>query len=140
MTIPNLNVLVSFMLEIKSRIFNRWETVKKKDSDFPCFIKYILLVISCRKSNLEHGRECNTFQSIPRPCMTYTLGNGSQRTYLKISKLKLKIHIFLVQIVLPARAHCTTSFKSNSNFYGYETKKQKLKFLQCQRDFCCTGN
>ena len=40
----------------------------------------------------------------------------------------------------PVKAHCTTLFKSNSNFYGYKPKKQKLKFLPCQRGFCCTGN
>ena len=53
------------------------ETIKKKDTGFNCFIKYdISLVISWRKSNFEHGRECNTFQSIPRPYVTYTLSNG----------------------------------------------------------------
>ena len=40
----------------------------------------------------------------------------------------------------PAEAHGTTSVKSKSNFYGYNTKEQKLKSLQCQRGFCCTGN
>ena len=40
----------------------------------------------------------------------------------------------------PVGANCTASIKSKSNFYGYETKNQKLKFLPCPSGFCCTGS
>ena len=40
----------------------------------------------------------------------------------------------------PVGANCTASIKSNGNFYGYETKNQKLKFLPCPSGFCWTGS
>ena len=40
----------------------------------------------------------------------------------------------------PVGANCTAFIKSKSNFYGYETKNHKLKFLPCPIGFCCTGS
>ena len=40
----------------------------------------------------------------------------------------------------PVGANCAASIKSKSNFYGYETKEQQLKFLPCPRGFCCSGS
>ena len=40
----------------------------------------------------------------------------------------------------PAGSNCTEHIKSKSNFYGYITKQQKVKFVPCPLNFCCSAD
>ena len=100
------------------------------------------LFISCRRANVKHIATFDTVRCIPCARDTYTLHNGS----LNISSRHLadKKHRFqkegtnLTCYNCPVGANCTEHIKSKSNFYGYITQQQKVKFLPCPLNFCCT--
>ena len=80
------------------------------------------------------------------PCVqdTYTLLTGS----LNISSKSLgnKRYKLLKESKnftcdhCPAGSNCTEHIKSKSNFYGYITKQQKVKFVPCPLNFCCSAD
>ena len=107
-------------------------------------IKYIFssLFISCTKASLKHITETDTFQCVPCARGTYTLNNGSLNTSFSFESKIITKHenTNFTCLDCPVGANCAASIRSKSNFYGYRTKGQKLKFLPCPRGFCCTGN
>ena len=100
------------------------------------------LFISCTKASVKNIVKADTFRCIPCAQGTYTLQNESLNTSLSFQSKSatLRENTNFTCLDCPVGANCTVSIKSKSNFYGYETKGQKLKFLPCPRGFCCTGN
>ena len=100
------------------------------------------LLISCTKASVKHITKAGTFRCIPCARGTCTLNNESLNTSLSSQSKKITKHEKrnFTCLDCPVGANCTASIKSKSDFYGYETKEQKLKFLPCPRGFCCTGS
>ena len=98
------------------------------------------LFMSCTKARVEHI--VGTFRCIPCARGTYTLESESLYTSLSFQSKNVTFgkNTNITCVDCPAGANCTESIKSKSNFYGYETKDKKLKFLTCPRGFCCTGS
>ena len=99
--------------------------------------------IGCTKANVKRIKNADTFRCIPCGRSTYTINNGSLHlsTSLQSSKTIIPENVTnFTCLNCPVGANCAVSIKSKSNFYGYETKEQQLKFLPCPRGFCCTGS
>ena len=66
------------------------------------------------------------------PCAwgTYTLNNESLNinTSLNFKNISKSEKTNFNCLNCPVGANCTASIKSKSNFYGYKTKEQELKF------------
>ena len=100
------------------------------------------LIINCAKANVKHIRKTGTFRCIPCARGLYTLSSGLLNLSASFESKKsiLPENNNFTCFDCPAGANCTLSIKSMSNFYGYKTNEQKLKFLACPRSFCCTGS
>ena len=99
--------------------------------------------IGCTKANAIYIKNADTFRCIPCGRSTYTLNNGSLHLSTSLQSKKTIIPENVTNFTCldcPVGANCAVSIKSKSNFYGYETKQQQLKFLPCPRGFCCTGS
>ena len=99
--------------------------------------------IGCTKANVKRIKNADTFRCIPCGRSTYTINDGSLHlsTSLQSSKTIIPENVTnFTCLNCPVGANCAVSIKSKSNFYGYETKEQQLKFLPCPRGFCCTGS
>ena len=104
--------------------------------------KFSSMFISCTKASVKYIIKSDTFQCIPCARGTYGLNNGSLNTSLSFQSKKITKHesTNFTCLACPVGASCTAFIRSKSNFYGYKTKEQKLKFLPCPSGFCCTGN
>ena len=100
------------------------------------------LLIRCTKARVKHIVKTGTFHCIPCARGTYTLENESLNTSLSFQSKNviLREDTNFTCLDCPVGAICAASIKSRSNFYGYETNDQKLKFLPCPKGFCCTGS
>ena len=100
------------------------------------------LFISCTKASVKHIVKVGNFRCIPCARGTYTLQNESLNTSLSFQSKNVILHenTNITCLNCPVGANCTESIKSKSNFYGYEKKNQKLKFLSCPSGFRCTGS
>ena len=99
--------------------------------------------IVCKKANVKYVKQANAFRCIPCERSTYTLNNGSLDLSTNIESNKIIMPKSVTNILCldcPVGANCAASIKSKSNFYGYETKEQQLKFLSCPKGFCCSGS
>ena len=102
------------------------------------------LFITCTKANVKHLTTFDTVTCTSCAQDTYTLNNGS----IKISSRSLenKKQEFQNESThftcsdCPVGANCTEYIKSKSNFYGYKTKQQEIKFVPCPWNFCCTND
>ena len=99
------------------------------------------LFILCTKANVNYIMKLGALRCIPCTQGTYTFKNGSLKISTNFQGKKVIVHENATFSCLdcPVGAKCSASIKSKSNFYGYRTKEQKLKFLPCPRGFCCTG-
>ena len=103
------------------------------------------LFIGCRKANVKYIQKLGTWRCMPCAHGTYTLNNGSLhittffRSKRQIGPTNTSTSLNTC-LDCPIGANCTVSIKSKNNFYGYETKKQTIKFLPCPKGFCCTGS
>ena len=99
--------------------------------------------IGCTKANARYIKTADSFRCMPCGRSTYTLNNGSLHLSTSLQSNKIIIPENVTNFTCldcPVGANCAVSIKSKSNFYGYETKQQQLKFLPCPRGFCCTGS
>ena len=102
------------------------------------------LFATCTRANVRHMTTFDTVRCTPCAYDTYTLNNSS----IKISSRSLenKKHEFQNETTdftcsdCPVGGNCTEYIKSKSNFYGYKTKQQEVKFLSCPWKFCCRGD
>ena len=99
------------------------------------------LFIGCTKANVKYIMKLGTLRCIPCTKGTYTFKNGSLKISTNFQGKKVIAHENATFSCLdcPVGAKCSASIKTKSNFYGYRTKEQKLKFLPCPGGFCCTG-
>ena len=148
MTISNIIVSVSSASEVVVVLYSAGMT-RVKQGNLEHFKTYFhsydiaLLFVRCTKSNLKNLIRFNTIRCIPCARGRYTLNNGSLLISSRNFENERAIdHESSIASCLdcPAGANCTASIKCKSNFYGYKTKDQKLKFLPCPKDYCCTGN
>ena len=95
------------------------------------------MFIGCTKATLKHITKADTFQCVPCARGTYTFDNESLNTSFSFkSKIITKHeHTNFTCLDCPVGANYTAFIRSKSNFYGYITKEQKLKFLPCLRGF-----
>ena len=107
---------------------------------FPNIYIISSLFIGCTKGSVKHIKRAGSFRCIPCARGTYTLNNDSLNTSLSFTNIKMHEKTNFTCLDCPVEANCTASIKSKSNFYGYRTKEQELKFLPCPRGFCCIGN
>ena len=100
------------------------------------------LFIGCTKAIVKHFAKAGSFRCLPCARGTYTLKNESLNTSLSFQSKNviLRENTSFTCLYSPVGANCTASIKSKSNYYGYKTEDQKLKFLPCLRGFCCTGS
>ena len=142
--ISNVNVSVSSITEIKVLQYSTKEVIVQRPyyKGFSNVYKISALFISCRRANVKHFSGLDTVICVPCRQDTYTLHNGSLNIssgYLGNKKSELQKESTNVSCYnCPVGANCTEHIKSKSNFYGYITKQQKVKFLPCPLDFCCT--
>ena len=116
-----------------------------QDPDFQIFSNYYevwFLFISCARGNVEHIATHDTIRCTPCLQDTYTLLNGSLNISSKsLGNKKYKLLKESKNFTCddcPAGANCTEHIKSKSNFYGYTTKQQNVKFVPCPLNFCCS--
>ena len=125
-----------------------WSEYGGNFKNMPVNYKFSSLFIRCTKASVKHIAKSDTFLCIPCTRGTYALNNESLNTSISFQSKSYRTSKKITKhestnftcLDCPAGASCTTSIKSRNNFYGYKTKKQKLKFLPCPRGFCCTGN
>ena len=142
--ISNVNVSVSSITEIEVLRYSTKEVIVPRSyyKSFSNVYEISALFISCIRANVEHFAIFDTVKCTPCERDTYTLHNGS----LNISSRHLgnNMHRFqkestnLTCYNCPVGANCTENIKSKSNFYGYVTKQQNVKFVPCPLNFCCT--
>ena len=144
--ISNVNVSVASITEIEVLRYSTKDVIMQ----IPGYKKYSnvykisSLFITCTKANVKHMTTFDTIKCTPCAQDTYTLNNGS----IKISSrsLKKKKHEFQNESThftcsgCPVGGNCTEYIKSKSNFYGYRTRQQKIKFVSCPWNFCCTAD
>ena len=152
--ISNVNVPVASIPEIEVMRYSTKDAIRqvggrsniafglyKVYSDF-CNISS--LFITCARANVKHMPTFETFKCIPCVQDTYTLNNGSIKILSAI--LKNRKHVFQNESTnftcsdCPVGANCTEYIKSKSNFYGYKTRQQEVKFVPCPWNFCCGTN
>ena len=100
------------------------------------------LFIGCTKASAKHIMKLGSFRCIPCTRGTYTFKNGSLKTLTHFQSKKITTHenTSFTCLDCPVGGNCTASIKSKSNFYGFQTNEQKIKFLPCPKGFCCTGS
>ena len=145
-TISNLTVLVSSKLEIDVFRYSKKDVIVHEPFYKAFFNVYEIssLLINCTRANVKHIKLFETFRCTPCLRGTYTLNNGS----LAISSRNLenKKREFqndstpLSCFDCPVGGNCSYYIKSKSNFYGFKTKQQEVKFLSCLLNYCCTGD
>ena len=88
-------------------------------------------------------KKAGTFRCIPCDRSTYTFNNGSLQLSTNIQSKKAIVPENVTNFTCLdclVGANCNVSPKSKSNFYGYKTKEQQVKFLPCPRGFYCIGS
>ena len=144
-SLSNVKLLVTSLFETEILQYSTKDVPLSENGVVKTFtIKYILssLFIGCTKASLKYITKADTFQCVPCARGTYTLNNGSLNTSFSFKGKIITKHenTNFTCLDCPVGANCIASVRSKSNFYGYRTKGQKLKFLPYPRDFCCTGN
>ena len=142
-SLSNVKLLFTSLFEteiLKYSTKNITLFVNRKLRTFPNIYIISSLFIGCTKASVKHIKRAGSFQCIPCAPGTYTLNNESLNASLSFQGISKYEKRNFTCIDCPVGANCTASIKSKSNFYGYETKEQKLKFLPCPRGFCCNGN
>ena len=142
--ISNVNVSIASVTEVL-----RYST-KDVIIQLPFYKKYSnvynisYLFITCTKANVKHMARFDIAKCTSCAQDIYTLNNGS----IKISSRRLKNKKYEFQNEsthftcsdCPIGANCTEYIKSKSNFYGYKTRQQEIKFGPYPWNFCCTGD
>ena len=149
----NVKVLATSLFETEilqySTKHDRMSENRFHKTPLPKFSKFSSLFISCTKASVKHLTKAGTFRCIPCARGTYTLNNETLNTSFiilskKNTKLKYKSltseYANFTCLDCPVGTNCASTIKTQSNFYGYETKEKKLTFLPCPRGFCRTGN
>ena len=144
--ISNVNVSVSSLAEIEVLHYSTKLTLVQRPyfRIFSNTYEISSLLVSCRRANVKHIATYNTIRCTPCAQDKYTLHNGS----LNISSKSLgnkkyelpKESTHFTCDDCPVGANCTEHIKSKSNFYGYITKQQKLKFVACPPNFGCSAD
>ena len=144
--ILNLTVWVSSIPEIEVFRYSTKNVVVHEPFYTTFFNAYEIssLLISCRRARVKHTTILETFKCIPCVRGKYTLNNNS----LKISSRSLENEKYEFQnentslscFDCPVGGNCSEYIKSKSNFYGFKTKQQKVKFVPCPLNFCCTAD
>ena len=132
----NVNVSVASIREIEVMRYPEYKVYSN--------VYISSLFITCTKANVKYVARLETFRCIPCAQNTYTLNNAS----FKISSRNLVNKTLEFQnesthftcFDCPVGANCTEYIKSKSNFYGYKTRQQEIKFLPCPWNFCCSAN
>ena len=88
------------------------------------------LFITCAKASVKYIKRADSFRCMPCAWGTYTLNNESLNinTSLNFKNINKSEKTNFNCLNCPVGANCTASIKSKSNFYGYKTKEQELKF------------
>ena len=144
-SLTNVKLLITSLLDTEILRYSTKDEVRLVNGYRKTFSNiYIIssLFISCTKASVKHIVKADTFRCIPCAQGKYSLKNESLNTSLSFQSknVNLRADTNFTCLDCPVGANCTASIKSKSNFYGYETKDQKLMFLPCPRGFCCTGN
>ena len=141
-SLSNVKLLVTSLFEteiLKYSTKNITVFVNREPRTFPNIYIISSLFIGCSKASVTHIKRAGSFRCIPCARDTYTLNNESLNTSLSFQSISKYEKRNFTCIDCPVGANCKGFIKSKSNFYGYKTKEQKLKFLLCPRGFCCTG-
>ena len=142
----NVKILVTSISEIEVARYETDESVivldKERLKRFSSVYSISSLLIICTKANVKYIMELATLRCIPCTQGTYTSKNGSLKISTNFQGKKVFAHENATFSCLdcPVGANCSASIKSKSNFYGFRTKEQKLKFLPCPGGLCCTGS
>ena len=106
----------------------------------PSVFNITSLFINCTNANVKQMKH-GTWHCIPCSSGKYAVSSGSLKisTSFQSKKPIVLENTSFTCLDCPIGADCTGFTKSRSNFYGYRTKKEKLKFLPCPSRFCCTG-
>ena len=142
-SLSNVKLLVTSSFETEILKYSTKDmTVFVNDDlkNFPNIYIISSLFIGCTKASVKHITRAGIFRCIPCARGTYALNNESLNTSLSFQNITKNEKTNFTCLDCPVGANCTASIKSKSNFYGYKTKEQELKFLPCPRGFCCTGN
>ena len=144
-SLTNVKLLITSLFDTEILQYSTKDMLRLVNGNLKTFSNiYIIssLFISCTKASVKHIVKADTFRCIPCAQGTYSLKNESLNTSLSFQSKSatLRENTNFTCLDCPVGANCTVSIKSKSNFYGYETKGQKLKFLPCPRGICCTGN
>ena len=144
--ISNLTVLISSKQQIDVFRYSTEDVIVHEPFYKSFFNVYEIssLLINCTRANVKHIKLFETFRCTPCLRGTYTLNNGS----LTVSSRNLenKKREFQNEITplscfdCPVGGNCSDYIKSKSNFYGFKTKQQEVKFLSCPLNYCCTGD
>ena len=144
--ISNVNVLVSSIAEIEVLQYST-KFIPVQSPSFQPFsniYEVLSLFISCRRANVKYFAKYDTVRCTPCVHDKYTLHNGSSNISFKnLGNEKYKLPKESTHFTCdncPAGANCTEYIKSKSNFYGYITKQQKVKFVPCPLNFCCSAD
>ena len=152
--ISNVNVLVASIPEIEVMRYSTKDVIRQVggytdiilglNKVYSDFYNISSLFITCIRANVKDMPTFETFKCIPCVQDTFTLNNGSIKILSTI--LENKKHVFQNEITnctcsdCPVGANCTEYIKSKSNFYGYKTRQQEVKFVPCPWNFCCGTN
>ena len=142
-SLSNVKLLVTSIFEteiLKYSTKHMTMFVNEDLKNFPNIYTISSLFIGCTKARVKHITGAGIFRCIPCARGTYTLNNESLNTSLSFQHITKPEKTNFTCLNCPVGANCTASIKSKSNFYGYKTKEQELKFLPCPRGFCCTAN
>ena len=140
------NVSVFSIADIEVLLFSTKPTLVQRPNNQIFFNIYEIssLLISCRRANVKHIATHGTIRCTPCIQDTYTLLTGSLNISSKsLGKKEYKLLKESKNFTCddcPAGANCTEHIKSKSNFYGYITKQQKVKFVPCPLNFCCSAD
>ena len=143
--LSNVKLLVTSILKTEILQYSTKEVTVSENGFVKTFINkniFSSLFIGCTKASVKHITKADTFQCVPCERGTYTLNNGSLNISINIQSKTNTQHesTNITCLDCPIGSNCSASIKSKSNFYGYQTKEQKLKFLPCPKGFSCTGN
>ena len=143
--LSNVKLLVTSILKTEILQYSTKEVTVSENGFVETFINkniFSSLFIGCTKASVKHITKADTFQCAPCERGTYTLNNGSLNISISIQSKTNTQHesTNITCLDCPIGSNRSASIKSKSNFYGYQTKEQKLKFLPCPKGFCCTGN
>ena len=144
--ISNLTVLVSSKQQIDVFRYSTKEVIVHEPFYKAFFSVYEIssLLINCTRANAKHIKLFETFRCTPCLRGTYTLNNGSltiSSRNLENKKREFQNEIRPLSCFdCPVSGNCSGYIKSKSNFYGFKTKQQEVKFLSCPLNYCCTGD